>query len=172
MIGAQIWLVKGGAGGAGPVLGAAGAGDPGSTSRFWLDAEASAALVSSLRALGPGIATIQTSPRVVVSSGETASITVGSSATDARGREVARDSREITYRPELTDDGLVRLDAEVWMRSADGRVPVMLQDLGLPIGERRVRERIPAMTPDGAAAIWIPNGGEGWLVLIRAAPLP
>ena len=172
LINAQIWQLAPGRPGVSEALADAGAGNARSTSRLSLESDEVVALVASLQSIGAPGASLQSAPRVAVAAGESATITVGSSTTDAQGREVARDTREISYLPTLTDDGLVRLDAEVWMRSADGRVQVMMEDLGLAVGQRRVRRQIPAMSPDGAAAIWIPDGDEGWLVLIQAAPMP
>jgi len=72
----------------------------------------------------------------------------------------------------VVENGLVHLEAQVWLRTAEGRVPVLMQDLGLPIGEREARDRIEAMGADEGAAIWIPDRDAGWLVIMQAAPVP
>lgn len=113
-----------------------------------LTADAATAARSAIDTLGPGGATIVAAPSIMTLAAQPARVLIENLAVTGDRRDI-----EIDITPTPRADGSIDLPIELLRKDVAGAVPLFLDDLGLPIGERRAE-----------ADLSIPAGSRGFLV--------
>ena len=123
--------------------------------------------------VGPGLATIESSPVMTVYSGQQASLRIGSQGPNSVSE------LGLTVVPDAGAGGPITLDLAVESERADGKVELLARDLGLSLGPSGKIERETVVLPGGGAglvlAVRSPLGADGYVVVLvsaSASPAP
>lgn len=116
-----------------------------------------------------GLVQILSRPRVMVMSGEPARITVtlaGAAAADERH------SLEVFVRPTAYDDGSVTLTTEVSHTDLQGKLELLIDDMGVPIGTRGAEAELRLKAGSVGVLAARVRGGDRLVVLLTASVPP
>ena len=128
-----------------------------------LDAAAAAALSASMDTLvAEGKATVLSTPRAKVRTSESAVLSLASIPGPTGG---ARFELNVEYRPVAREDGTTDLAAIFTAKRVDDGVEAVLDELGLPAGDR-ASARGSATVPERGAAVWTRRLGDSTIVVV------
>ena len=118
-----------------------------------------------------GAVTILSQPGMLVIDGDTAALNVESTILNQNGAVIGRNVFQVETTPRIVEAG-VGMDVKVAQASADSRLSLTLQRLGMPLGTVKTSERLPPMGAQNAVYLWLPSGEGALLVEVTAAPMP
>jgi len=132
-----------------------------------LDEASADALGASLEALvASGRVSILSSSRVAVRTSEAATLSLAQ-VPGPKGTPV-RFELSVEYRPVAREDGTIDLSAVFNAKRLEGELATVLDDFGLPAGDR-ASARVMVTVPEGGAAVWTRNLGDSLLVIVARA---
>jgi hypothetical protein len=128
-----------------------------------LDGESADALAASMDALvAAGKVVVLGAPRVAVRTSESASLTLADTPGPAGGTRL---QLSVEYRPVAREDGSIDLGAAFTVKRVEAGIETVLDDLGIPAGDR-ASGRGAMIVPEGGAAVWTRELGDSVVVVV------